>query len=102
MGIPVTQLGVILSLKEQINDKNVLSLGVQFPPLKNEMVTFQKRIPELLSNSELELLLQASLKDFQRVLFKNILRAKDIASRARSRLERAPLWAQSCKKTFKV
>ena len=80
MGIPVTQLGVILSLKEQINDKNVLSLGVQFPPLKNEMVTFQKRFPELLSNSELELLLQASLKDFQRVLFKNILRAKDIYS----------------------
>jgi len=80
MGIPVSQLGVILSLKEQISDKNVLSLGVQFPPSKNEMVTFQKRFPELLSNSELEVLLQTSLNDFQKVLFKNILGAKDIHS----------------------
>ena len=80
MGIPVSQLGVILSLKEHINDKNVLSLGVQFPPSKNEIITFQKNFPELLSNSELDLLSQASLKDFQKVLFKNILGAKDIHS----------------------
>ena len=44
MGIAVSQLGVILSLKEHINDKNVLSLGVQFPPSKNEITTFQKKI----------------------------------------------------------
>ena len=80
MGMPVTQLGVILSLKEHINDKNVLSLGVQFPPSKNEIITFQKNFPELLSISELDILSQASLKDFQKVLFKNILGAKDIHS----------------------
>ena len=80
MGIPASQLGVILSLKEHINDKKVLSLGVQFPPSKNQMTTFQKNFPELLSNSELDLLLQASLEDFQKVLFKNILGAKDIHS----------------------
>ena len=80
MGMSVSQLGVILSLKEHINDKNVLSLGVQFPPSKNEITTFQKNFPELLSNSELDLLSQASLKDFQKVLFKNILGAKDIHS----------------------
>ena len=80
MGMSVSQLGVILSLKEHINDKNVLSLGVQFPPSKNEIITFQKNFPELLSNSELDLLSQASLKDFQKVLFKNILGAKDIHS----------------------
>ena len=80
MGIPVSQLGVILSLKEHINDKNVLSLGVQFPPSKNQITAFKKNFPELLSNSELDLLLQASLEDFQKVLFKNILGAKDIHS----------------------
>ncbi|SVD43424.1 uncharacterized protein METZ01_LOCUS396278, partial [marine metagenome] len=80
MGMSVSQLGVILSLKEHINDKNVLSLGVQFPPSKNEIITFQKNFPELLSNSELDILSQASLKDFQKVLFKNILGAKDIHS----------------------
>ena len=80
MGLSVSLLGVILSLKEHINDKNVLSLGVQFPPSKNEIITFQKNFPELLSNSELDILSQASLKDFQKVLFKNILGAKDIHS----------------------
>ncbi len=80
MGISVSQLGVILSLKEHIIDKNVLSLGVQFPPSKNEIITFQKNFPELLSNSELDILSQASLKDFQKILFKNILGAKDIHS----------------------
>ena len=78
MGTPVSQLGVILSLKKHIIDKKVLSLGVQFPPSKNQITTFQNFFPELLSNSELDLLLQASLEDFQKVLFKNILGAKDI------------------------
>ncbi len=80
MGISVSQLGVILSLKEHISDKNVLSLGVQFPPSKKEIITFQKTFPELLSNSELDILSKASLKDFQKVLFKNVLGAKDIYS----------------------
>ena len=80
MGISVSQLGVILSLKEHINDKNVLSLGVQFPPSKKEITAFQKNFPELLSNSELDMLSQSSLKDFQKVLFKNVLGAKDIYS----------------------
>ena len=80
MGIPVSQLGIILSLKEQVNDKNILSLGVQFPPTKKEISTFQKNFPELLSSSELDTLLQASIIDFQKVLFKNILGAKDILS----------------------
>ena len=78
MGIPASQLGVIISLKEHIINKKVLSLGVQFPPSKNQMTAFQKKFPELLSNSELDLLLKASLEDFQKVLFKNILGAKDI------------------------
>ena len=65
MGISVNQLGVILSLKEHINDKNVLSLGVQFPPSKKEIITFQKKFPELLSNSELDILSKDSFKDFQ-------------------------------------
>lgn len=80
MGVSLSQLGVILSLKEQIINKNVLSLGVQFPPSKNQLTNFQKNFPELLSNSELNLLLQASLEDFQKVLFKNVIGAKDIHS----------------------
>ena len=80
MGIPVSQLGVILSLKEHIYEKNILSLGVQFPPTKNEITSFQKFFPELLSNSELDILCQASLKDFQKVLFKTVLGARDIHS----------------------
>ena len=78
MGISPSQLGVIISLKEYIINKKVLSLGVQFPPSKNQITAFQKKFPELLSNSELDLLLKASLEDFQKVLFKNILGAKDI------------------------
>ena len=80
MGVSINQLGVIISLKEHIINKNVLSLGVQFPPLKNQITIFQKKFPELLSYSELDLLLQASFEDFQKVLFKNILGAKDIHS----------------------
>lgn len=80
MGIPITQFGVFLSLREKIRDKKILSIGVQFPPKHTELVAFHKNFPELLSKSDLNLLSQTTFKNFQTVLFKSILGAKDLNS----------------------
>jgi SAM-dependent methyltransferase len=80
MGIAISQFGVFLSLREKIRDKKILSIGVQFPPQHRELVSFQKNFPELLSSSDLNLLSQTTFKDFQTVLFKSILGAKDLSS----------------------
>ena len=80
MGIPISQFGVFLSLREKIRDKKILSIGVQFPPKHAELVAFHKNFPELLSKSDLNLLSQTTFKNFQTVLFKSILGAKDLNS----------------------
>jgi SAM-dependent methyltransferase len=80
MGIAISQFGVFLSLREKIRDKKILSIGVQFPPKHKELVSFQKNFPELLSSSDLNLLSQTTFKNFQTVLFKSILGAKDLSS----------------------
>lgn len=80
MGITISQFGVFLSLREKVSDKNILSIGVQFPPEYKELVAFHKNFPELLSRSDLNLLSQTTLKNFQTVLFNSILGVKDIKS----------------------
>jgi hypothetical protein len=80
MGITINQMGVFLSLQEKISEKKILSIGVQFPPPHRELVAFHKNFPELLLKSDLNLLSQTTLNNFQSVLFKKILRAKDLYS----------------------
>jgi hypothetical protein len=80
MGIGISQFGIFLSLREKISDKKILSIGIQFPPQHKDLVAFRKNFPDLLSSFELNLLSQTTLKNFQNVLFKNILGAKDINS----------------------
>jgi hypothetical protein len=80
MGIGISQFGVFLSLREKISDKKILMIGVQFPPKHKDLIAFHKKFPELLSNSDLNTLSQTTLKNFQTVLFKNILGAKDLRS----------------------
>ncbi len=53
MGISLSQLGVILSLKDKIKEKRVLSLGVQFPPPWKSIVKFKNNFPDLISDSDL-------------------------------------------------
>ncbi len=76
MGITYSQLGVILSLKDKIQDTRVLSLGVQFPPPRKQIVKFKNNFPDLISDSDLIKLSKTTSKNFQIVLFQDILGPK--------------------------
>ncbi len=80
MGISIRQLGVILSLKDKIKEKRVLSLGVQFPPTWKSIVKFKSNFPDLISDSDLIKLSKTTPKNFQIVLFQDILGAQKIFS----------------------
>jgi len=80
MGISLSQLGVILSLKDNIKEKRVLSLGVQFPPPWKSIVKLKNNFPSLISDSDLVKLSETTSKNFQIVLFQDILGAQEILS----------------------